>query len=328
MNTEMKILIAYDGSACAEAALTDLERAGLPRTAEAVVISIAEVWLPPPPQSSYEIVEKVFAEDSTTDAESVNERESGAVADAQALAVRAANRIQSRFPDWNVRAEAQFGSPASELLAKADEWEPDLFVVGSHGRSTIGRLILGSVSHKVVTEARCSVRIARGKGNRGESPARIFVGVDGSADSVQAVLAAAARAWPAGSEVRLIAVFDEVTPTIAGSFIPPVVHWVEEENLATIESARKMVVSLEEQFRSAKLSVSSVIKPGDPKRVLVEEAEAWEADCMFVGARGLSHIDRFLLGSVSAAVAGRAHCSVEVVRPKAKSVAETSIERE
>lgn len=324
----MKILVSYDGSDCADAALYDLHRAGLPREAEAIVISVAEAWLPPPPPSSYEIVERVFAEDSTTDAEKVNERESGALADAQALATEAAKRIQSSFPDWNVRAEAQFGSPASELLAKADEWEPDLIVVGSHGRSAIGRLILGSVSHKIVTEARCSVRIARGQPNKRDSPARIVVGVDGSPGAAEAARAAAARVWPAGSELRLIAVCDTVTPTMAGSFIPPVVHWVEEENLATIERARKMVESLEEQFRSAKLSISPIVKPGDPKRVLVREAEGWEADCIFIGARGLSRIDRFLLGSVSAAVAGRAHCSVEVVRPKAKPVAETSHKRE
>jgi len=42
METLMKVLIAYDGSACAGAALADLERAGLPRKAEAVVLSVAE----------------------------------------------------------------------------------------------------------------------------------------------------------------------------------------------------------------------------------------------------------------------------------------------
>lgn len=41
----MKILIAYDGSSCAEAALDDLVRAGLPEAGEFLVISVAEVWL-------------------------------------------------------------------------------------------------------------------------------------------------------------------------------------------------------------------------------------------------------------------------------------------
>jgi nucleotide-binding universal stress UspA family protein len=313
MDNRLKILIAHDGSDCANAALNDLQRAGLPREADALVISVAESWLPPP-HSSYEIVETVFAEGSATGAEKVSNGEKDALADAQALATEAAKRIQSTFPDWNVRTEAQFGSPASELLAKADEWGPDLIVVGSHGRSAIGRLILGSVSHKIVTEARCSVRIARGQPNNPNSPARIVVGVDGSPGSEAAARAAAARAWPAGSELRIVAAYDTVTPTLAGIFIPPVVQWVEEQNQAAVELVRRMVESLEERFRSAKLSVSHIVKPGDPKLVLVQEAENWKADCIFIGARGLSRIDRFLLGSVSAAVAGRAHCSAEVVR--------------
>jgi nucleotide-binding universal stress UspA family protein len=59
------------------------------------------------------------------------------------------------------------------------------------------------------------------------------------------------------------------------------------------------------------------IREGDPKRVLVEAANEWGADCIFVGSIGFSNpFERFVLGSVSASVAARAHCSVEVVRSK------------
>lgn len=58
----------------------------------------------------------------------------------------------------------------------------------------------------------------------------------------------------------------------------------------------------------------SIVKEGNPKRDLLNEAEEWEADSIFVGATSLSRADQFLLGSVTSAVVTRAHCSVEVVR--------------
>jgi len=57
-----------------------------------------------------------------------------------------------------------------------------------------------------------------------------------------------------------------------------------------------------------------VVEEGDPKDVLLEEARNWNADAIFVGARGLGRVDRFLLGSVSSATVAHAPCTVEVVR--------------
>jgi nucleotide-binding universal stress UspA family protein len=62
------------------------------------------------------------------------------------------------------------------------------------------------------------------------------------------------------------------------------------------------------------LKTDVVVKEDEPKRLLVTEAESWGADCIFVGARGMGRIERFLLGSVSSALAARAHCSVEIAR--------------
>jgi nucleotide-binding universal stress UspA family protein len=57
MANRMKILVAYDGSECADAALDDLQRAGLPSDAQIKVLSIIENWLPPP--SALEIIEHI-----------------------------------------------------------------------------------------------------------------------------------------------------------------------------------------------------------------------------------------------------------------------------
>lgn len=76
------------------------------------------------------------------------------------------------------------------------------------------------------------------------------------------------------------------------------------------------IVRTKEKFAHTGLSVSSLVKPGDPKEMLCIEAENWKGDCIFVGAKSRSRLDGFLLGSVSAAVAARAYCSVEVVRTK------------
>lgn len=304
MNGAMKILIAYDGSECADAALADLQRAGLPSQAEATVISIADVWL-------WSIVgdEAVMPVVAQVYADSWNKkREEAAMAleQARALAMRAGENLQTIFPGWAVHAEGYADSPAWGIIKKADEWNPDLIVVGSHGRSAFGRFFLGSVSQKVVTHARCPVRVARGQIEKGVSPVRIVIGVDGSAYAQVAVEAVAKRIWPGGSEALIVAV-----PELA---MMTSLAWLEEFYEDERASADKIVEAAAEKLRGSTLSVSTLVKEGDPKRVIIDEAERWQADSIFVGARGLKAVERFLLGSVSAAIAARAHCSVEVIR--------------
>ena len=70
------------------------------------------------------------------------------------------------------------------------------------------------------------------------------------------------------------------------------------------------------QLNDAGLKTELCVEVGNPKQVLIEQAEKWGADCIFVGSYSFSSkLERFLIGSTAAAVAERAHCSVEVVRP-------------
>lgn len=320
MKNNARILIGYDGSDCADAALDDLTHAGLPATAEAQILSIAEIWLPPPPPSSYEIVEQAQQAKSPADLQDRFEKGCTAAKSALALAEGARNSVRARFPNWKVTAESSCGSPAWELIARADQWKPDLIVVGSHGRTALGRFVLGSVSQRVLTEARCSVRIARGRVEEPESPVRIIIGIDGSPASLDAVHGVASRVWPAMSEVRVIAVNDPLTDTVIGQLVPPVGRMITETNEADREWLKQILALATEQLQSSGLTVSTEVREGDPKKELPSAAEEWGAHCIFVGSSGFSNrFERFVLGSVSAAVAARAHCSVEVVRSKPKN---------
>jgi nucleotide-binding universal stress UspA family protein len=144
---------------------------------------------------------------------------------------------------------------------------------------------------------------------------RIVVGTDGSPASEWALRAVAERQWPARSEVKVVLVDDPLAPEFLGKIIPPFATMIEEdrqEERAWVEKISKRSMEI---LRSAGMKVSCVVRRGDPKRELPAVAEEWGADCIFVGSAGFSNrLERFVLGSVSAAVAARSHCSVEVVR--------------
>jgi len=317
VNNIMKLLIAYDGSRCAEAALDDLTHAGLPVKGEAKVLSVAEVWLPPPPPSSLEIVELAVTAKGPLGLERKYMAGSEAVKDAHRLAAKSAARFRANFPAWTVKHEAVWGSPNWEIFSQARAWNADLIVVGSHGRTALGRFFLGSISQWLLNEARCSVRVARGKIDEPDFPVRLIVGLDGSRNADAAVEQVAARNWPEKSEVRVVVVDQPLEPTVVGEFIPAITHSVAESNAEESENSRKLAEDAVQKLRAKGLRAEALVKIGDPKHELVKFAEDWRADCIFLGATGLtSRIEKFLLGSVAGAVAARAHCSVEIVRKK------------
>ncbi|MDQ3684877.1 MAG: universal stress protein [Acidobacteriota bacterium] len=304
MDEKLKVLIAYDGSDCARVALKDLGRAGLPDDVTALAVTVTEVTPPHPPPSGSGETEMVLESGKVKTAlAKAYEHAMKARSDALALADIAAETVKVMFPAWEAGAEALSGAPAWEIISKAEEWGADLIVVGSHGRSALGRLILGSVSRKVANEARCSVRVARCIEQRGDPPVKIIVGTDGSPGAGDAVRSVAARRWPGGSEVRIVT---SIKPYhMYGT--PP------ETQSALVQDIQN---GAEEQLRGAGISITKVVREGEAKEVLIGEAKAWGADCVFVGSRGLGDgLTRYLLGSVSNALVKDAPCSVEVVRP-------------
>ena len=312
----MKVLIAYDGSETADTAIDGLRRSGLPSEADALVVSVAEVWLPTP---EHDATVKDTVASEIPGLERARERATERINIADEAAQSACERVGQIFPQWQLRHQALRGSPPHEILNVARQWKPDLIVVGSHGRTALGRFVLGSVSQKVLTEAQTSVRISREAIGTGGSAVRVVVGVDGSDGAKNALRVVALRDWPAGSEVRVVVAEDPLVTNSAYRLIPAVDRFMTEVNEAEHDMAEKLaadaVKELSATLKDRGVTVSSVVVTGVPKQALVAHAEEFGADCIFTGATGLSNpVERFLVGSVSAAVAARASCSVEVVR--------------
>lgn len=144
----------------------------------------------------------------------------------------------------------------------------------------------------------------------------VVVGVDGSEGSLRAVDWAAAEAERSGLPVRLVHAslwehYEGVRPRL-GADRPS--EQVFAENLVATAEERVHRITPD-------VKVSTEIQPEDPVTTLLREAP--EAAQLVLGPRGHGPIRAMLLGSVSLAVAARAHCPVVVVRgdePNRRSV--------
>ena len=312
----MKVLIGYDGSQSADAALVDLQRAGLPKDAEALIVSVADVMMVPE-TSAYELAGDALMSRRVTSALAYAQSQTELVLkEAKDFASQAQDQVRSYFPHWSIRAETLAGSAAFELISKANEWRPDLVVVGSHGRSAVSRFILGSVSKKVVTDSDHSIRVSRGNVERDvNEPPKVVIGVDGSTEAEQAIRTVGRRVWPHGTEVRIVTVDESVSPRGIAHMLPLPVEMIGSSNEESFTKAKQMAEWAAEELGVIGLKVSVVQEKGDPRRVLIEQARAWDADSIFVGGRRFSSaLERLQLGSVATALVTKAHCSVEVAR--------------
>lgn len=264
--------------------IDDLQNAGIPADCHALVVSVAERWLPPP--SVYEVAT----------APSVARGKDHAAR----LATLGATQVSVRHPTWKVEHESHSGSPARVIVQRAKDWNAQLVVVGSLGHNAIERMFIGRVSQKVANEAHCSVRISRGK--RLAGVLRLLLAFDGRPGSEAAAAAIATRTWPKRTQVRLVAATGFNSAPLGEHGTP---------DSAPLDG---LIVPVAQMLVEAGLNVQTAVQEADPKNLIVEEAVRCKSHCIFVGCNDHSIVERLLLGTVSAALISRAPCSVEVVR--------------
>jgi nucleotide-binding universal stress UspA family protein len=306
----MKILVAYDGSHGADAALDDLPRAGLPDDAEILVLTVAEGAIPALTPADAPVPAALAIGQGPP----ALAAEADALANSRAASVAAVARVRERFPKGRVDGLVCGGSPPTAILLHADAWRPDLLVVGSRGRARPLRALLGSVARRVVTEARSCVRVARPSAAPPGTPVKVLVGHEGGVGGRAALRAAAARAWPEGSEILVVAVQSPDVVTVFANDLGWETPWPAPQPPVDRRTLKQTLEADADGVRRVGLAVTTVIRTGDAARALLSQARRSDVACVFVGATDMTRVERFVLGSVSAAVADRARCSVEVVR--------------
>jgi nucleotide-binding universal stress UspA family protein len=219
-----------------------------------------------------------------------------------------------------VFSEVHVGFPKKAVPQYAKEWGADLVMVGSHGRSTLTRFLLGSVAQAVLRTSPCSVEIVR----PGPVPVsrsdgmKILLATDGSECSAKAVYSVANRPWPAKSQIRILSVVEppivQTNPSPAYSEYPDTLF--ETMYKAARTRAEDAVVNARKTLSATGLSLcdAEATPEGEPRTEIIDKAKAWAADLIVLGSHGREGWDRLMMGSVAESVAFHAHCSVEVIR--------------
>lgn len=93
-------------------------------------------------------------------------------------------RLATDQPSHDIHffVHVRLGSPADEILQLAEEVGAHLVLVGSHGRTGLKRMLMGSVSEKVVREAGCPVLVVRDRTYEDVELTRIVKAPEGHAE--------------------------------------------------------------------------------------------------------------------------------------------------
>ncbi len=213
-----------------------------------------------------------------------------------------------------VTIEAKAGEPAAAIVNAAVTGKADLIVMGTHGRSGVMRLLLGSVAEKVVHRAPCPVLTVPGaaQGDARTAFQRILCPVDFSAASDQAAGFALDLARQANGTVTLL----------------NVIEWLAEDD--PVGEPTTDLARLRTQMADAARTRLSGLVAGEPRtwctieervgfgrahREILRVAGEDGADLIVMGAQGRGSVGLALFGSATQQVLRAAACPVLVVRP-------------
>jgi nucleotide-binding universal stress UspA family protein len=216
------------------------------------------------------------------------------------------NRMASLLPltVGPVTKRLEIGKPADLILAAAGE-HVDLIVMGARGVSTVHELLLGSVSHQVITHAPCPVLVVPASMR---APRQALLAIEGPDDAEMAVRFLDRKPFKEPCEIRVLTVVPYAHPAW------PVRAVIPESYQSDLRAqASAFVQGVAAQLAASGYRASTEVILGVTATEILQEAARLNVELVLIGSRRKG-VSRLVLGSVSHAVLHKATCPVLVFR--------------
>ncbi len=232
-------------------------------------------------------------------------------------------QLEALHPGASLRREIHYmvqqgAGVGTSIGTYAERNDIDLVVLGTHRRSDVQRLLLGSVAEDVVRTAPCAVLTvpphedANGKALKIQ---RILVPIDFSAHARRALRIAKEAAGRLGAQLDLLHI---IGPMARPEFYDAKLRWLPEGAMRLQPTVRQQLEAVYEQTEGPDVVGYAHAIKGNPADKIIEFAQANDAGLIVMAPRGLTGMQRLMLGSVTEWVLREAHCPVLVVKPSDK----------
>lgn len=202
-----------------------------------------------------------------------------------------------------IKRVCEEGEPYERIIDLAQAENCDLIVMGRRGLSRLERVLVGSVTARVIGYSPIDVLVV--PSHTSIKFKNIFIATDGSFYSKAAERKAIDFAKSYGGSLTVISVVD----------VPPEFYAESPQAVEDlIKKTKEYVNSVKKQAEAEGVKAETVVKEGEAYRVIVETAMEKTGGIIVMGSHGRTGLKRLLMGSVTEKVIGYAPCPVLVVK--------------
>jgi len=229
----------------------------------------------------------------------------------------AALEQQARRLNLRIMEHQKMGIPSREIVEAARQFDVNLIVLGTHGRTGIEHVLLGSTAERVIKSAPCPVLAVRDSGvppartTDKDAPAiaieRILAPIDFSDCSLDALEYAAQTARQFKAKVTIVHVMEPVAYGLDFTLAQPRGQDRQERLSARLSE-------LASALKGCGLEADYALRGGLPAETILNAERAGASDLIVMGTHGRRGFSHFVSGSVAEAVLRRARCPVLAVR--------------